>query len=161
MLRSFCSASVRAVSSLSRIGCILESPALQEYRFHTPGRMSARGRVRQVEMPDRTSEVMARAALRLDSLLLIGRCCRGLRSAQRRRTCILKAGHRCGRRMFPWNSGRLIGRKAPLKPNYIWTVRFRLVEPTGRKGSPARYGFDVADRRPTPDFGAGCIRPSV
>ena len=43
----------------------------------------------------------ARALLARFLCLLIGRCCGGLRSAQRRRSCILKADYGCGRRMFP------------------------------------------------------------
>jgi len=31
-----------------------------------------------------------------------------------------------GRRHAPWNKGRLIGQKRPLKPKDVWTIRVRL-----------------------------------
>ena len=32
----------------------------------------------------------------------------------------------------PWNKGRLIGQKRPLKPQDVWAIRVRL-QPEGRK----------------------------
>ena len=35
----------------------------------------------------------------------------------------------------PWNKGRLIGQKRPLKPKDVWTIRVRL-QLEGRKRDP-------------------------
>ena len=42
-----------------------------------------------------------------------------------------KSGGMCGTRE-PWNKGRLIGQKRPLKPKDVWTIRERL-QLEGRK----------------------------
>ena len=31
-------------------------------------------------------------------------------------------------RQAPWNKGRLIGQKRPLKPKVVWNIRARLIE---------------------------------
>jgi hypothetical protein len=49
----------------------------------------------------------------------------------------------------PWNAGRLIGPKAPLKPKYIWAIRQQL-KTLGRKRDLAM--FNCAR------FQAACLR---
>src|SRR6202043_2889694 len=35
-------------------------------------------------------------------------------------------GSHVGRNQRPWNKGRLIGRKKPLEPKHVWSIRVRL-----------------------------------
>jgi len=46
------------------------------------------------------------------------------------------------RRREPWNKGRLIGQKRPLKPKDVWTIRVRL-ELEGRKRDLAMFNLAV------------------
>ena len=39
----------------------------------------------------------------------------------------------------PWNKGRLIGQKRPLKPRDVWTIRVRLQLAPHRSSRPAEY----------------------
>ena len=47
----------------------------------------------------------------------------------------------CGTRE-PWNKGRLIGQKRPLKPKDVWTIRERL-QLEGRKRDLAMFNLAV------------------
>src|SRR5215472_4639818 len=46
------------------------------------------------------------------------------------------------RRRDPWNKGRLIGQKRPLKPKDVWTIRVRL-QLEGRKRDLAMFNLAV------------------
>jgi hypothetical protein len=46
------------------------------------------------------------------------------------------------RRREPWNKGRLIGQKRPLKPKDVWTIRVRL-QLEGRKRDLAMFNLAV------------------
>jgi hypothetical protein len=56
------------------------------------------------------------------------------------------------RRREPWNKGRLIGQKRPLKPRDVWTIRVRL-QLEGRKRAPSVpndcwFGVMAPDKAP-------------
>ena len=42
----------------------------------------------------------------------------------------------------PWNKGRLIGQKRPLKPKDVWAIRVRL-QPEGRKRDLALFNLAI------------------
>jgi hypothetical protein len=42
----------------------------------------------------------------------------------------------------PWNKGRLIGQKRPLKPKDVWAIRVRL-QPQGRKRALALFNLAI------------------
>jgi hypothetical protein len=46
------------------------------------------------------------------------------------------------RRPDPWNKGRLIGHKRPLKPKDVWTIRVRL-QLEGRKRDLAMFNLAI------------------
>ena len=47
------------------------------------------------------------------------------------------------RRREPWNKGRLIGQKRPLKPKDVWTIRVRL-QLEGRKRDLAMFNRSIS-----------------
>jgi len=46
------------------------------------------------------------------------------------------------RQRTPWNKGRLIGQKRPLKPKDVWTIRVRL-ELEGRRRDLAMFNLAI------------------
>ena len=63
-------------------------------------------------------------------------------------------------RRDPWNKGRLIGQKRPLKPKEVWSIRVRLqVERRARNLAHAGYAQAAAKRGP--GFGIQALAAGV
>jgi hypothetical protein len=63
-------------------------------------------------------------------------------------------------RRDPWNKGRLIGEKRPLKPKNVWTIRVRLQMEDPRRESCtslAAAAYAIAWSRPRPNFPASAL----
>jgi hypothetical protein len=55
----------------------------------------------------------------------------------------------------PWNKGRLIGQKRPLKPRDVWTIRVRL-QLEGRKRHLALFNLAIDSKLRGCDISSGC-----
>lgn len=52
----------------------------------------------------------------------------------------------------PWNKGKLVGQKPPLKPKDIWAIRIHL-----QKGEPRSRPGDVQSRNRQPSYAAAIL----
>ena len=65
------------------------------------------------------------------------------------------------RRHEPWNKGRLVGQKRPLKPKDVWTIRVRL-QLEARKRDLAMFNLAVDSKlRARAAYGRRCPWPVV
>jgi len=68
------------------------------------------------------------------------------------------------RRRAPWNRGRLVGQKRPLKPKDVWTIRVRL-QMEGRRRDLAMFNLAIAGSPPrlsiTSRSRPGSVAPTI
>jgi hypothetical protein len=60
----------------------------------------------------------------------------------------------------PWNKGKLIGAKPPLKAKHVWSIRTKL-QIEGRARDRARFNLAIDSKRRKPQGRGRCIRTSL